>query len=85
MRLLHRLAFFLPPLALLASCSAPMQPRADVEAIERQAPVTPRPNALPNAFHGANAVDYSNDRLPRNRGVGGYGGAAGYGGYGGRY
>ena len=56
------------------SCSAPLQPRVNVEDVERQAPVTPRPNAFGNAAAGANAVDYSNDRLPRNRGFGGYGG-----------
>ena len=69
---LMKTLLLLAPITLLASCSAPLQPRANVEAIERDAPVTPRPNAVGNALHGANAVDYSNDRLPRNRGYGGY-------------
>lgn len=32
----------------------------NVEAIERQTPVTPDPNVIGNAINGANAVNYSN-------------------------
>ncbi|MDP0490606.1 MAG: hypothetical protein Q7Q71_06115 [Verrucomicrobiota bacterium JB023] len=53
-------------LLALASCTAPygsgmqqMTPRADVEAVERQAPVTPAPS---NAASARNAVDYGLDR-----------------------
>lgn len=55
-------------LALLSSCTTPggssfqpLQPRADVEAIERQAPVEPIPN-IGQHQAGRNAVDYANDR-----------------------
>jgi len=58
-------------LASLPSCS-PAAPVGNVEALERQAPVTADPNALGNAINARNAVDYSNGRRTRGRGFIGY-------------
>lgn len=62
----------------LASCAVTdtqsMQPRADVEAVERESQVTPTPNVGQHEA-GRNAVRYANDR-----GYHGYG--HGYGRYG---
>lgn len=54
------------PLAFsfVASC-ATSTPVGNVESLERQAPVTPDPNALGNAINSRNAVDYSNGRRGR--------------------
>ena len=62
----------------LAACapipgSQPMQPRADVEAIERQGGVTPS-ETVGQAMSARNAVDYANDRGRYGRwGAGGWG------------
>lgn len=44
---------------LVASC-ATNAPVGNVEALERQAPVTPDPNAIGDAINAGNAVNYSN-------------------------
>ena len=57
--------------ALFSACvTAPvMQPRADVESIERQSSPTPTPKVGQHEA-GRNAVDYANDRTRRNHGYG---------------
>ena len=49
--------------------SQPMQPRADVEVIERQGGVTPS-ETVGQALSARNAVDYANDRGSYSRGWG---------------
>jgi len=45
----------------LTSCST-TTPVGNVEALERQAPITGDPNAIGDAINAGNAVNYSNGR-----------------------
>jgi hypothetical protein len=57
---------------LVVSCASPTTPVGNVEALERQAPVTADPNAIGDAINAANAVNYSNGRGTRGRGFFGF-------------
>ncbi len=44
----------------LPSCTPNVQGTGNVEAIERQAPVTPDPNSIGDAINAGNAANYGN-------------------------
>lgn len=69
MKLILLIPFGVASLAISSCSSTQNRPIGDVEAIERQTPVTQNPNAIGDALNARNAVDYSNgSSYGRNRG-----------------
>ena len=52
---------------LVCACTS-VAPVGNVEGLERQAPVSPDPNAIGDALNARNAVDYANGNTYNHRG-----------------